>query len=285
MEIIDHIKTMEEKLERMGNPSVGLICTKGALHEGHRQLIETARKENFIVILANILVPREFESMELYDGYPVSSLQDEEMASLAGVDFFFKPSNSEFENNEMLISIKLNTPLNTELNSQGRPGYYENRLTTLVKLLNIVRPKNLYMSDKDIQMLWLAKNLLSQLQYPCNVRAIPAVRDENGMFLSGKTHLLKEDERKQAAEVYKILCKVQLAYQKGMFSSQKLKWRVESEMSRLYLCHLEFAEVVETERLRKIETITGEAIMMVGIQVGKLRLYDWIKLDSKQSHN
>lgn len=282
MEVIKDIGILKGKLERLGKNSVGLIYTKGALHDGHRTLIQAARKENFLVILANVLMPQDLEGMATYEDYPRSTAKDEELASLAGADFFFKPDPKLLESDDALVSIRLGTPLAEELNGQDRPNYYENKLMTIVKLLNIIEPKNFYMSDKDIQEIYFVEQLLKQFKYDCRVKVLPAVRDENQVLLGVSNIFLKTDESKQVAEIYKVLLKAQAAYEKGMFSSRKLKWHIENELSKLYLCKLIFVEIVEPERLRKIETITDEAIIMIGLRVGKINMYDHIILNKKE---
>lgn len=279
MKNIEELKKAIDEIKPLDYPSVGLIHTKGALHEGHRRLIEAARKENKLVIVSNVTIQREFSSLEAYELYPKESIQDKALVSLAGADFFFRPETDEaFEGSSPIVSIQLNEPLKEVFNGMDRPRYYEEYLTTLIKLLNIIRPNRVYISDKDLQKVYFTKLLFEQFQYPCQLKVLPAARDEEGMLISTQMQLLKDDERKQVLEIVKIFNKAQTAYQKGMDSSRKMKWHVENEMSKLYLCQLEFVEVVEPERLRKIETITGEAILILGVRVGKVRLYDYIRL-------
>lgn len=288
MEIIKDIKLLREKIEqlsKLGEKTIGLIHTRGPLHEGHRTLIQAARKENYIVVISNILVPREFASREAYNIYPRSTMQDENIASLWGADFFFKPDIEDFEGFNEMIGIKLGDTLKEELNGKGRPSYYEEKLTTLAKLLNMIQPQRLYMSDKDLQQVYFTKEMLKQLRYDCKLRVLPVVRDEENMALGIKEGLLKEDERKQVLELAKIFLKAQTAYKRGMVSSRKIKWHVENEVSKLYLCELEFVELVEPERLRKIETITEEAILMIGIRVGQVRICDYTRLVNIQEKN
>lgn len=281
MEIINCTKLLVEKLEKIGNQSIGLIYVKGELHEGHLSLIRKARNENFIVVLANVVVPREFASMEAYDLCIQSTKEDEDKASLAGADFYFKPSVEDFEEGGVSFALKLNSHLAKTLNAEGRPGYYENKLITILKLLNIVKPKKFYTSDKDMQQVILIKDLLKQFHYSCTLRVVPAIRDEDKLFFSYKNQYLKKDARKQAAEVYRVLQKAQLAYSRGMISSRKLKWHIENEISKLYLCKLKWVEIVEPERLRKIETITDRALVMMALQVGEVSLNDYIPLTSQ----
>ncbi|MBP3887196.1 MAG: pantoate--beta-alanine ligase [Cellulosilyticum sp.] len=278
METIKDIKELKRKLERWSNGSVGLVHTRGPLNEGHIEMIKAARKENFFVVVSNIVLQREFNDVKEYELYPRYCAEDERKATLSGADFFFVPEVEAFECMDSVIGIKIKDHLKEELNGQGRPHYYEEQLTTLVKLFNIVEPKNFYMCDEDLQQVYFIERVLKQLHYDCNLKVLPAIRDENQLLLDSRKEYLKQDEKNQVNRLGKIFAKAQTAYAKGMTSSRKIKWHVENELSDLYLCQLEFVEIVEPERLRKIETIINEAILMIGVKVGKITIYDYVRL-------
>lgn len=277
MEVIETIKELQEKVGRLRSESVGLVHARGPLHKGHEMLIQKARRENFIVIVSHIVVPREFESLEIYKRYPKSSDADKAIASLAGADFFFEPDVDEFERGAT-VQIRLVDTLKDELKGKDRPRYYEQFTTTFVKLLNITRAGNFYICDKDLQKIYFAKAAIHQLAYPCRVNVYPALRDENHLFLGAQTNLLRNDERKQATKLYPILLKAQKMHHNGVKNVKRLKWQVEYDISRLYLCKLLFVEILEMERLRRIEMLIEDAVLMIGVQVGKAQLYDYVIL-------
>lgn len=276
MEVIKEIDKLRQKLERIGEASVGLIQTKGTLHQGHAFLIREARKENKILVVACLLLERERTDKEMD---ALDSRNQEEsiaLASFAGADFLFCPSLECIYKEEPMTSIQIKNPLVKQLN--GHYIDYANKLTTTAVMLNIIKPQRLYMSDKDLQMIQFTKALLKDFHYSCDLRVLPALRDENEMMISSKNKYLKEDERNQVVNLYKLLQKAQRAYQKGIISSRRIKWHIENELTNLYLCKLELIEIVEPDRLTSIETITDEAIIILTVRVGKLVISDYIIL-------
>lgn len=276
MEIIRDIRELQQKLARIRVISLGMVQTKGALHEGHASLIRAARKENHIVVVVSLVHPIEFTTLEGYNLYPRFHERDQEIASLAGADFLLCPEPKDIYSEESGILLTLKNTLASDLN--GKYILYANKLTLMMCLLNKIKPNNLYISDKDLQWVNLTKGLLKTFHYSCQLKVLPKVRDQEGIVIRAKNIYLKEDERRQVTHLYKILQKAQRAYEKGMISSRKMKWHIENEMNDLYLCQLQFVEILEPERLTKVEMITDEVIVMLTIKVGHLILSDYVRL-------
>lgn len=281
MEVITDINIMREKLKRLNTTSIGLVQAKSFLHEGHTSLIRMARSENYVVISVKLINSEEFVSEEAAALYPSDTAYEMNLAARAGADFFFMPSVESLYPRGHMIRLQLRSPLATMLGGGFKDNYYELKLHTTCILCNMLQPKCLYLSDKDLQLVYFTRQLLHDLFYEIELRVAPRVRDENGLTLSNKLSLLREDEKNQLMSVYKILQKAKSAVSRGMTNCRKIKWYIENEMNDLYLCQLEFDEIVEVERLTRIETIVDEAYVMLGVRVGKIRICDYEKVTLK----
>ena len=75
--------------------STGLVPTMGALHDGHRALLRTARAENGRVVMSLFVNPTQFGPGDDYRRYPRDERRDRGIAAEEGVDEVFVPTVEE----------------------------------------------------------------------------------------------------------------------------------------------------------------------------------------------
>ena len=94
MKIIDNIKDLKEEIKTLTG-SIGLVPTMGALHLGHKSLIDNSVKENDYTIVSIFVNPIQFCAGEDLDKYPRQLELDAKMCKEACVEIVFAPKVSE----------------------------------------------------------------------------------------------------------------------------------------------------------------------------------------------
>src|SRR5207245_5474487 len=118
----------------------------GALHTGHRRLIETARAENDVVVVSIFVNPAQFDRKEDLDRYPRTLEADLAMCRDAGVDIVFAPSSTEMYPQAQLTWVE--APALTEhLCGAGRPGHFRGVSTVVMKLFQIVQSDRAHVAE------------------------------------------------------------------------------------------------------------------------------------------
>jgi len=177
------------------SPGTGLVPTMGALHDGHLALLRAARQENARIVMSLFVNPAQFDEQADLDAYPRDEARDLEIAEAEGVDVVFAPSADELYPPGFATWVD---PGETGAEGAARPGHFRGVATVCLKLFDLVRPERAYFGQKDAQQLAVIRRLVRDLNLPIAIRAVPTVRDTDGLALSSRNARLSPEERQRA---------------------------------------------------------------------------------------
>ena len=182
---------------------VGFVPTMGALHAGHRSLLERARAENDQVVLSVFVNPTQFNDPGDLDRYPRTL--DADLALAGGLaDHVLVPDPGDMYPDEYRYRVT-EAQLSATLEGTHRPGHFDGVLTVVLKLLNLVRPHRAYFGEKDRQQLELVQGMVRALHLGVDVVPCPTVREPDGLALSSRNRRLSPAARARAAAFPRIL--------------------------------------------------------------------------------
>jgi pantoate--beta-alanine ligase len=199
------VRTIAEvRAELSGRTGIGLVPTMGAFHEGHIALIRAARKECETVVVSIFVNPAQFAAGEDFERYPRDEARDEQLAKDQGADLVFAPDADELypPGYETWVDVER---LGAILEGIHRPGHFRGVGTVCCKLFNIVRPERAYFGQKDAQQVAVVGRMVRDLDLDVEIRAVPTVRDADGLALSSRNVYLTPEEREQALALPRAL--------------------------------------------------------------------------------
>jgi pantoate--beta-alanine ligase len=194
--------------KRKAGLSIGFVPTMGALHAGHISLLETSKRENRLTVCSIFVNPTQFNNQKDFDNYPVTIEKDIYLLEKAGTDTLFFPSPDEIYPHTMqkpgLYDLGY---LETILEGKYRPGHFQGVCQVVHRLLEIIRPDNLYMGQKDYQQVQIIKKLLALtgLNESVKLRVCPTMREPDGLAMSSRNLRLSEEDRKKAVAISQAL--------------------------------------------------------------------------------
>ena len=197
MKVVRTIREAREALAPLRSGTIGLVPTMGALHEGHLSLLRAARTENETVVMSLFVNPAQFSEQGDLADYPRDNEHDLALAEEAGVDLLFAPSVGEMYPPGFQTWVDV-TELGSILEGRSRPGHFRGVATVVLKLFEIVRPDRAYFGQKDAQQAQVIRQLIRDLALEIELRALPTVRDSDGLALSSRNALLSPAERERA---------------------------------------------------------------------------------------
>lgn len=182
---------------------VGFVPTMGALHAGHRALLERARAENDHVVLSIFVNPTQFDDANDLAKYPHTLSADLALAE-GFVDSVFSPVAADLYPDHYHFRVT-ETDLSRQLEGAHRPGHFDGVLTVVLKLLQLVQPTRSYFGEKDWQQLQLVQGMARAFFLPGEIVACPTVRAPDGLALSSRHVRLSPDGRSRAAQFPRVM--------------------------------------------------------------------------------
>lgn len=250
--------------------SIGFVPTMGALHIGHRTLIEEARKNNDTVVVSIFVNPTQFLAGEDLSKYPRREEADFKICELSGVDVLFYPDvNAMYGKDE--VSIKGPDVRGYILEGLSRPGHFDGVLTVVMKLLNMVGATRAYFGKKDAQQLALITQMVENFFMKVQIVPMDTVREKDGLAFSSRNVYLNEIERIEALKLSASLkAATHLVMQKEMNAHVIRKTMVEI----LQPLDVEYVAVVNRRFESIPQVVIGDTIVLVAARVGTTRLID-----------
>ncbi len=271
-------KTEEiENWRRNINSKINFIPTMGNLHNGHVKLISTAKNDNYNANLVSIFInPLQFDNNLDLENYPKTIDNDIKISFANGADAIFIPTTEDIypPNNKNIKFLKAPIELSSALCGLNRIGHFDGVCTVVYRLLNLIKPKNLYLGEKDWQQLLILKNLVLTNKLNIAIKSIPTQRDFDGIPFSSRNVHLSKNERQLARFFSSELLETKKIFkeEKKIKLNEIIKKLSEKKISIEYLEHL------HPNTLQKARPEDNISLLAGAIKCGETRLIDHVFL-------
>jgi pantoate--beta-alanine ligase len=275
MVIYEEIKKVRETVKswKQEGLSVGFVPTMGYLHEGHKSLIDAARRENDRVVVSIFVNPMQFGPSEDFASYPRDLQKDAKLCEDAGVDVIFHPGAEEMYEDNFCSYVDMNG-LTTELCGKSRPIHFRGVQTVVLKLFHIVTPDRAYFGQKDAQQLAVIKRMVRDLNVDTQIIGCPIIREEDGLAKSSRNTYLDAEARQAALVLSRSLQTGKALVESGETSASKIREVISSELKKEPLAKIDYVDVVNFDTITPIDTLSGSVLVAIAVYIGKTRLID-----------
>ena len=263
---------------KLNRKKVSLIPTMGALHRGHRSLIEIARKKSDLVVVSIFVNPLQFGPGEDYESYPRQHEKDLAVLRELGVDYVFAP-RPEYINRSNPQVFLYAPGLGQQMCGNSRPIFFRGVLTIVHKLFQIVKPDIAVFGKKDYQQLFLVRKMVEEFFLDIDIIAGEIVREPNGVAMSSRNQYLDSGQKEIASQVYSCLAKVQTKVNSEGMSGPECVSYFQSEIETTNDLQLDYAELRYQKNLLPVaEKTTEPTVLLVALKLGHVRLIDNVEL-------
>ncbi len=281
MEVSETIQSIRSliKAARESGKIIGLVPTMGALHVGHISLIKAARKKCNYVVVSIFVNPTQFVPGEDYEKYPRPFEADLDICQKAGVDAVFAPSPEQMYPEENITWVKVEK-ITEPLCGQFRPGHFQGVTTVCSKLFNIISPDIAFFGQKDAQQAIVIRRMVADLNMPLEIVVCPTVREPDGLAVSSRNKYLSDQQKKDAANIYKSLQKCHQMIDTGVKDASEIIDEMRKILQQVPSIEIEYISIADADTLHSIDHIIGKVLIAVAVRMGPARLIDNILLDT-----
>jgi pantoate--beta-alanine ligase len=267
-------KNLRSLMKDWGNP-IGLIPTMGALHEGHLQLIRHAANSAEEVVVSIFVNPTQFAGNEDLESYPRNLASDIKMAQLAGATQIFAPTVKDLYPIGFSTYVVPCGPLIERWEGKSRPHFFRGVCTVVCKLFQIIQPTFAIFGQKDFQQLQVVRQMVSDLDLQVEIKAIPTVREEDGLAMSSRNTFLDAKERKVAPLLFQTLQQATVIIQNDPEQNlEVLSQGLTRQLNAVPQIKIDYLSFVDAESLQPVSQFNGNVCLMVAAFVGNTRLID-----------
>ena len=277
MKVVTTVQALREELAKVAPEGVGFVPTMGALHTGHRSLVERARRDNETVVVSVFVNPTQFNDKNDLRNYPRTPEADAALLETAGADLVLMPSVEEIypEPDTRQFDFGL---VDKVMEGATRPGHFNGVAQVVSRLFAMVQPARAYFGEKDFQQIAVIKAMVAQLGLAVTIVECPIIRDTDGLALSSRNQLLTPAHRAAAPHIYATLQRA--VEQSKVLTPAELKAWVEAEINREPLLSCIYYQSVDALTMQEVEAWSdAEQIQgCIAVQAGEIRLIDNIRI-------
>ncbi len=276
----EELARAREELRREG-ASLALVPTMGALHEGHRSLIRTARGLAGEVAVSIFVNPLQFGPGEDFERYPRAFEADLAACAEDGVRLVFAPTQDVLYPQQPRVRVSAGE-LGEVFEGASRPGHFDGVLTVVMKLFHLVGPDVAVFGEKDAQQLAAIRLMAADLDLPVRVTSGATVREPDGLALSSRNRYLSGPERATALALARGLRAGETAAPGGpaavLRAARDVLDGAAASDPPLLLDYLTLVEPTTFTEVGDSAGFTGTAVLAVAGRVGSTRLIDNVRI-------
>jgi len=218
---------------------LGFVPTMGSLHKGHASLINSSKQKCKKTLVSIFVNPTQFNNVNDFKTYPRDLNKDIKFLKSLKVDFLYVPTVTQIYNDKERKVTKLNKSQKI-LCAKFRKGHFEGVLDVLNRFTNIIKPKNIFMGEKDYQQFFLVRNFIER-KYKTKVFACKTIRDTNKVALSSRNSLLDLKNFNKAGKISVVLIKLKNLIKKNI-KDKKLIKKIKIDLITKFKIKIEYLE-------------------------------------------
>ena len=269
MKIFKNKHSLQKKIFSIKNMS--FVPTMGGLHKGHISLIKRSKKFKGPCLVTIFVNPKQFNKKKDYISYPRNIKNDLKILKNLNVNYVYLPSFKDIYSFRPKNKIYLDN-FSKKLCGKFRKGHFEGVLNIVNRLLEIIKPKYIFLGIKDFQQLYLIKQHIKKREIQTKVIPCKTIRENNGVACSTRNKNINKEQLIIASKVYWYLKKQKKNIQKKI-KDFNYKTLIRN-LINLGLTEIDYIELYDLNNIKKKIKKNKKLKIFIAYYLNKTRLID-----------
>jgi len=136
------------------------------------------------------------------------------------------------------------------------------------RLIEIIKPNNIFMGEKDYQQLFLIKKLINKYKINSRIVECNTIRENNGVACSSRNLLLTSNDIKIASKIYHFINKIKKRF--DYYNSHLLK----KEIIKLGANKVDYLENYNIKNFKRSMKWNKDCKIFIAYYIKNVRLID-----------
>ena len=264
---------LEKVLNSIKQRKINFIPTMGNLHEGHFELIRSAKKNGNINLVSIYINPLQFNDKKDFDNYPRSINKDLKHLKELKVSMVYLPEKDFNLTNTSMIDLG---EIVDKLCGKNRKGHFEGVATIILKFLLIIKPEKIFLGEKDFQQILVIKKVIKDFNLSTNVKTVPIVRGHGGIALSSRNQRIKNINNLE--KVYNCLVDIKNKIDEDNFCIKDLKY-FKDNLIKSGICRVNYLEILKESDLSELTSIPSKSRIFISCNIQGVNVIDNLGLE------
>ena len=249
--------------------NLGFVPTMGSIHSGHISLIKMSINQCDKTIVSIFVNKPQFNRKSDFRKYPRVLKKDIYKLKKLKVDLLYLPTTRQIYPEGRNKNIKINS-FGKKLCGKYRPGHFEAIADVIDRFIKIIKPKRIYLGEKDMQQLKIIDDFVKENHSETKVIPCKTIREKSGVAFSSRNYLLSVKEKIIASKIFKLLINKKQNLVKNKSSLKILKRMIYN----LGVKKIDYIEVLDINKLTIPFIKKRKYKIFIAYYLGSTRLID-----------
>jgi len=186
------------------------------------------------------------------------------------IDFLYIPKFNHIYEDKKKSKINIDKK-DKILCAKFRKGHFEGVLDVMNRLTNLIKPKKIFMGEKDFQQYLLVKKFIEN-KFKSKIISSKTIRDKNKLALSSRNNLLNKSELEIARKITRRLFLFKKKI-KNIQNFDKILLKEKKEIQKKFSIKIEYLEIRNKKNLLKATKLKNSKIF-ISYYINDVRLID-----------